>query len=216
MGHAQPMPDPVVLTDEQVDAELTRLCADLRAARVHSGLSARSAAANAGLNPATLWRVENAHTRPTLLVFTNLSLMLGVHPEIDDGNPAPRRPMSARWRLPPGYRLRPAVVEAGWDPLKRFWRGVFHLRRVRLGAELWWARRQELTVPLDARAACRRLGVSHHALSAVEHGPSWPDLATVVRVAGLTGRRIVLTSDEDGERVPPWDRDTPVSGPSPP
>ena len=75
---------------------------------------------------------------------------------------------------------------------------------MRLGSELWWARYSELAEPLDAEAACRWPGISHHTLSNVETGPKWPDLASVVRVAGLTGRRLVMAPLAAGLRLPPW------------
>jgi hypothetical protein len=95
-------------------------------------------------------------------------------------------------------------VYASWPLEKRELHGRLHSVRIRLGCELWSARYIELVEPLDAAGACRLLDISHHTLQAVERGPKWPDLATFVRVAALTGRRLVLTSQEAGLRAPPW------------
>jgi transcriptional regulator with XRE-family HTH domain len=199
--------DPVVLGDAEVAAELVRLCGALRAARVTAGVSTREAAAAAEVNLGTLWPLEQARNRPTFLVFARLAEVAGATLELEDqsaGKPLHRLRVGQGWPLPPGYQLGPAMVYADWSPQKRGTHQRMHSTRARLGAELWWARLSELAEPLDGASACRLLGMSHHTLAAVEFGPDWPDLASVVRVAGLTGRRVVLTSMGAGLRLPPW------------
>lgn len=198
------MRDPVVLTDAVAAAELARLCGELWEARERAGVSTRAAAAVGGVNLGTLWRVERARSRPTFQVLARLAEVAGVTLEIDDGRPVSRQPASQEWPLPPGYRLEPVIVQDAWEPAKRRLHQRMHHVRVRLGAELWWARHAELADPMDAETVCRLLGMSHHTLSRVEFGPSWPDLASIVRVAGLTGRRVVLAPVDGGLRVPAW------------
>ncbi len=188
----------------EVDAEVARLCAELREARIAQRYSTRETADLAGINLGTLFRLEQGRTRPTFTRFARVAATIDVQLEYD-ADPKPRRfPPRTRWPVPPGYRYRPVVVEAGWDEDARWWHERLHYIRVRLGAELWWARQQELVPPLDAEAACRLLGMSHHTLVAVESGPGWPDLASIVRAAGLTGRRLVLAARQQGLPVPPW------------
>jgi hypothetical protein len=151
-----------------------------------------------------VWRVETAQHPPAFLSLARLAEAADATLELDDGRPVRRFPMGQGWPLPPGYRLGAAVAYADWPPEKRQLHARMHSVRVRLGAECWWARYTVLSNPLDGEAACRLVGISHHTLNNVEFGPKWPDLASVVRVAGLTGRRLVLVPMAAGLRVPPW------------
>lgn len=107
--------------------------------------------------------------------------------------------------LPPGYD--PWRPELGRIAMPANFDEPAHWERVQIGAELWWARWVELADPLHDAAMCRLLGISRHTLTAVEYGPRFPDLAMVVRVGAVTGRRLVLTETDADLRVPPWAAD---------
>jgi transcriptional regulator with XRE-family HTH domain len=189
---------PVVLTDAEVGAELGRLAGELKAARQASS-SGRDAAAAAGTNQSTVWRIENARTRPTFRIFVRLALVAGALLDLDDGRTPPRRPPRPEVLARHGYAPPPLIAYADWSPEQYAVEDALHRTRVRLGAELWWARRTELDPPLDAAGTCRLLGISHHTLTAVERGPGdLPDLASVVLVAGMTGRKVVVRIGRGG------------------
>jgi transcriptional regulator with XRE-family HTH domain len=195
---------PQVLTEPEVRAELLRLVVELRAAREASSWTTREVAERAGMGAGALWRLEQGRNLPTFLKLSALAEALELLLEVDDGVERPRQPLEApRW-LPPGYRQRLAIVYADWPREKMEKHGRLHTVRLTLGAELWWARQVELTPALDAAAAARLLGMSPHTLKAVEFGPDWPDVASIVRAAGLTGRRLTLTPASAGRRVSPW------------
>jgi hypothetical protein len=108
-------------------------------------------------------------------------------------------------RAPAGYRPRPLLLteEEATAPTAHLDRAA-HADRVRVGAELWWARQHELDPPLDAAALCSLLGMSAHTLTAVEFGPAWPDLASLIRVAGVTGRRVMVVDRAWPAPPLPW------------
>lgn len=68
----------------------------------------------------------------------------------------------------------------------------------------------ELDPALTDEAECELLGMSHHTVHAVEFGTAskpasgWPYLTSIIRVAGLTGRRIELCGLNEDARMPPW------------
>lgn len=84
--------------------------------------------------------------------------------------------------------------------------------------------RRQLEKYLSDDAMCELLAISHHTLRSVEFGPrleskkrgvegsptdaavvGWPRLASMVRVAAVTGRRLVLVDEALLQRLPPWD-----------
>jgi transcriptional regulator with XRE-family HTH domain len=195
----------VVLPREAVEAEVARLCQELAEARRARGLSIRSVAESAGINHGTVWRIENGRSRPTLLRFLRFVLAVGLLVDLDDGADRPMVPMS-RWRPNRDYLRRLGVVDVPADDGRSWYSADPGSVRSRLGCELWWARHNDLADPLDAAGMCFLLEMSHHTLEEVEFGFNmWPSLASVVRVAGVTGRRLVLNDSSEGWRSPPWD-----------
>lgn len=201
------MHEPAVLTPGTVAAEVTRLCGELRELRVDGHVSTRDAAELAGIPQATLWRMESARHPPTFLRVLCVAFAVGATVDLDDGRG--RAPVTVKAVFaPPGYIPRkaedpPPKVLA--DPWKSQLVGeLMPTGRVRVGAELWWGRMTEFGRPLEAESACRLLDMSHHTLTDIEFGPGWPSLTSVVRVAGLTGRRVVLNRGVNTWRTPPW------------
>lgn len=208
------------MTDTMVGAELGRLVGQLKVERQAIGLSTREAAARAQMNQGTLWRLETARTRPTFLRFARLVDVLGLRIELWRGlaparagqpwdldleGPEPRR-LPLDWTVisPLQYRTRELLVHDSWSQQVREEFLRLHQTRTRIGVDLWWGRYIDLDPGLDAQAVCRLLGMSHHTLTAVEHGPGWPDMASIVLLAGLTRRRLELVEADLGPLVPPW------------
>lgn len=191
------------LPDEEVAAEVTRLCGDLRAARHAVGMTTREVAEHARIQQATVWRMETAKNQPTLLRYLLAVLAVGSLVDLDDGTARPIVSMFD-WPSHPGYRQQEPIGDVTWTE-DDWWRNrVVRVPRWRLGSELWWARQLDVPERLDVSAACRLLGMNHHTLTDVEFGPGWPSLASLVRTAGLTGRKVVLNAIDDGWRTPPW------------
>ena len=193
------------LTDAEVDAEVSRLCSDLREARIGSGETTRAVASAIQVPQATVWRIETGQVQPTFLRFLLLTLAADHVVDLDDGTQRPLMPC-VLWPSNPQYpevRLISAGPEEAGQRRDRQ-QAAARPYRVRVASELWWARQLDMPDPLSAQDMCRRLEMNHHTLSDVEFGPGWPSLASLVRVAGLLGRRLVLNRGEDGWRLPPW------------
>lgn len=193
------------LTDAEVDNEVSRLCADLRQARNASGETTRAVAAAIQVPQATVWRIETGQVQPTFLRFLLLTLAVDHVVDLDDCTQRVLVPC-VLWPTNPQYpKVLPISAGPGEAGQRRDrQQAAARPYRVRVASELWWARQLDMPEPLSAQDVCRRLEMNHHTLSDVEFGPGWPSLASVVRVAGLLGRRLVLNRAEDGWRLPPW------------
>jgi hypothetical protein len=147
---------------------------------------------------------------------------LGKRLELDDGAERPREMPRHALALPEPNDYVWFPIEAGSPTAHQDIRCFYRLYG--MGQELWWGRRQELSKYLTDDAMCELLGISHHTLRSVEFGPrlrgsrgragrgsarvgvtGWPRLASMVRVAAVTGRRLVLVDEALLLRLPPWD-----------
>lgn len=135
--------------------------------------------------------------------------MAPVHPprgcgwvELDDGHGRPRTLDPTAVALPPHYRPGVPVVSA--DDVYPFATVESHWERVRLGARLWWARHREVNPPMSAADVRRTLGMSAHTLTAVEFGPGWPSVTSIVRVAALFDMTLTLVPAATAQQQPPW------------
>jgi transcriptional regulator with XRE-family HTH domain len=185
---------PVVISDEDAVAEASRLGQQLGAVRRAAGYTTRAVAAAAGVNLGTLWRLETGRNAASMYKFGSLAKALRHRIELDDGSDRPRMPLAERALWPPGW------AGAGPPDLQPSLRNAYE--QLRLGAELFWIRRHLLG--LTDEAVCELLGMSHHTLRAVEFGPRWPYLTSVIRVVALSGRRLELAPDRVPPRLPPW------------
>lgn len=199
----------MVLTNEQVAGEVARLSSSLRQRRGELRVTTRDAAARAQMNQGTLWRLESGQNAPRLWPFGRLAHALGLQLELDDGRDRPRLSLPAEFLWPGGrvgYWPSTRARLSSTPDADRFLDGV----RQRIGAELRWARTAELDPALTQESACELLGMSHHTLRAVEVGlasmpaSGWPYLTSIIRVAGLTGRRVELCDLTEPSRIPPW------------
>ncbi|WP_395659982.1 helix-turn-helix domain-containing protein [Nocardioides sp.] len=189
---AQPVTPPVVLAGGEVDRRRLELTSQLGRLRTEAGLSVRAVADQAGVSTGTLWRIETGRADPRWSTFAMLAGRYGhlvdvLHPD---------RPR------PPGLDYEVAAQTEGYWPCSRRVPMVLHAdsrwwtnaQIVRIGAELWWARRHELNPPLDATGAAALLGINRSTLRNVEHGAFQPRLSTVIAAAGLTGRHLVFVA----------------------
>src|SRR5205823_5515147 len=94
--------------------------------------------------------------------------------ELDDGRPLPRTMPSEAVTTPPGYWFSPTGV--GAEDRARGAKVFAAYQPIRLGGELWCARRNELSPPLSVEAACQLLGMSVPTLRAAEDGGAFPRL----------------------------------------
>ena len=196
------MRKPVVLSEQEVSSEAARLIAGLREARLTAKVSGRKVAAQAGIVQSSVWRFEVGRVVPRLWQIGRLAHALGRRLELDDGERRPRMPLEEKYLWPPGHGFWPSSRALKSPPEGAGW--AVDRVRARIGAELTWARRWEFDPPLRDEAACELLGMSHHTLRAVESGPEWPYLTSVIRVAGLSGRRLALCDLDAHSRRPPW------------
>jgi transcriptional regulator with XRE-family HTH domain len=209
-----------VLGDLEVSAEVQRLGAELRAARETAGLSHRALAAAADVNQGTVFRVERGLTAAGYPTFSRLAEASGVRLELDDGRRRPRTlPSYAVPLSVPGAGLFPPMAGYGAPGYQQQTRLFYRL--CAMGEELRWARQHEFAEPVTASEVCELLGFSHHTLRGVEDGPTsqtrpgpdgeddrvlvgWPRLSALIRAAAVTGRRLVLVSESEPLREPPW------------
>lgn len=194
-----------MLTDAEVAVEVRRLCYDLRQARDAAGKTGREVAEEAQITQSTVWRIETAQHQPTYLRFILLTLAADHLVDLDDGTGRPLIPLPL-WPPSREYRYKPPISAGRSRAAQRRDDQQMDAQpyRHRIGSELWYARYRDMPEPLSAEEVCRRLDMNHHTLADVESGPGWPNLASVVRVAGLVGRQLVLNAREHGWRSPPW------------
>jgi transcriptional regulator with XRE-family HTH domain len=209
----------VALSDSEVASEVGRLCVEIRQARLAAGRTTREVAAAAGMNQGSLYRIEQGQIQPAYLTYARLAEVLGKRLELDDGAARARVVPRHVLMLPGGEVHCPTTEYPSWrQDVRLFYR--LH----GLGQELRWARHNDLeTYPTDD-VLCDLLGISHHTLRSVEAGPKvpltdsrqvdggdrkdrlgWPRLASMVSIAAVTGRRLVLVDEALLLRLPPWD-----------
>ncbi len=184
------MPGPnqvLVLTEQDVADEVSALCAELRAARQVQGLTVRGVAAAASVAPFTVTRVEAGSVAPSFAAFAKLAHasghVVGVrHVLLDWGEIESEQP----------------VVAPGWFPGGGAWwrsdgsdRALWLALRA-VGSELWWARCCGSSGQITQADAARRVGISRTTVHAIEGMVGNPLLSSVVRLADLTGREVVL------------------------
>ena len=178
---------PLVLTEQDVADDVSALCAELRAARRRHGLTVRGVAAAASVAPFTVTRVEAGSVAPSFATFAKLAdacaQVVGVrHVLLDWGEVESEQPVVAPGWFPGG---------GGWwrsDGSDRAW--WLALRAV--GSELWWARCCGSSGEITQAEAARRVGISRTTVHAIEGMVGNPLLSSVVRLADLTGREVVL------------------------
>lgn len=197
--------EPIELTEQDVAEEVSELCAQLRAARPASGLSVRGIAAAASVAPFTVTRVEAGSVTPNFATFAKLAHasghVVGVrHITWDWGETDSEDPVVAPWWFP---GRGPWWKSDGSD--RPTW---LQLRAV--GSELWWVRQYEFPALTEAEAA-RRAGLSRTTVHAIERMAGNPLLSSVVRLADLTGREVVLRAAGTPRPITVWEATRPPS-----
>jgi len=187
-GGAVPIPSGLLArTEQSVASEVSELCAKLRAARRARGLTVRGVAAAAAVAPFTVTRVEAGSVAPTFATFAKLAhasgQVVGVrHVLWDWGEIVSGEP----------------VVAPGWLPGRgAWWRSggsdrAMWLQLTAVGSELWWARWSGSAGEISEAEAARRVGVSRTTVHAIERLAGLPLLSSVIRLADLTDREVVL------------------------
>ena len=79
-----------------------------------------------------------------------------------------------------------------------------------VGSELWWVRQYEFPAFTEAEAA-RRTGLSRTTVHAIERMAGNPALSSVVRLADLTGREVVLRAAGTPRPITIWEATRPPS-----
>jgi len=185
--------------------EVSDLCAQLRKARQDLDLSVRRIAAAASVAPYTVTRVEAGTVVPSWITFTKLANasehVVGVRALIQDwGETSSGGPVVApRWL--PGRGV-------WWEPRGFDWEVWVQL--IAVGSELRWARQwafpdHEIT---EAEAA-RLLGMSRTTVHAIERLAGNPLLSSVVRLADLTRREVVLRRVGAPRPIAAWEATQP-------
>ena len=201
--------EPIVLTEQEVAEyvaeEVSELCAELREARKQRGLSVRGIAAAAGVAPFTVTRLEAGSVTPNFATFAKLAHasghVVGVrHRLFDWGQTDSEDLVVAPWWIPgrgPWWKSKPSD--------RPMW---LQLRSV--GFELWWARQYEFPALTEAEAG-RLLGMSRTTVHAIERMAGNPALSSVVRLADLAGREVVLREAGKPRPITPWEATRPPS-----
>ena len=197
--------EPFLMTEQDISEEVSDLCAKLRAARKHRGLSVRRIAAAASVAPFTVTRVEAGRVVPSWITFTKLAnaseYVVGVRDfnqdwgETSSGEPV----VDPRWL--PGRGV-------WWEPRGSDWEVWLQLRAV--GSELHWARQWAFpNHEITEAEASRILGMSRTTIHAIERLAGNPLLSSVVRLADLTGREIALREVGATRPITAWEATQP-------
>jgi len=201
--------EPIELTAqdvaEYVAEEVSKLCAQLRAARQTRRLSVRGIAAAAGVAPFTVTRLEAGSVTPNFATFAKLAHasghVVGVRHRLWDwGKTDSEDLVVAPWWIPgrgPWWKSEPSD--------RPMW-----LQLGSVGFELWWARHYELP-PLTEAEAAHRARLSRTTVHAIERMAGNPALSSVVRLADLTGREVVLRQAGKPRPITPWEATRPPS-----
>ena len=190
--------EPFVMTEQDAAEEVSELCAKLREAREDADLSVRAAAAAAGVAPFTVTRVEAGSVTPNFATFARLASasghVVGVrHILWDWGNTSDAPVVAPRWL--PGRGVYGTPRGSDWA----VWRQL-----AAVGSELWWARQYEFPALTEAEAA-RLLGMSRTTVHAIERMAGNPALSSVVRLAGLSYRVVVLRAAGKPRPITIWE-----------
>lgn len=188
----------IVMTEQEVAEEVSDLCAELGAARKRRGLSVRAAAAAAGVAPFTVTRLEAGSPAPNFATFAKLASasghVVGVRHILWDWGSTSDAPVAAPGWLP-GRGVYGTPRGSDWA----VWRQL-----AALGSELWWARQYEVPA-LTAAEAARQAGLSRTTVHAIERMAGNPALLSVVRLADLNHRDVVLRPAGEPRPVTIWE-----------
>jgi transcriptional regulator with XRE-family HTH domain len=200
--------EPFLMSDQDVAEEVRDLCAQLRATRRAKGLSIRAVAAAASVAPYTVTRVEAGTVSPSWATYAKLANarehVVGVRAALWDwGEVDPTAPFVAPWWWLPATR-GPWWKSDGSD--RAVW---LQLRAV--GSELCWARLYAFPNEITEAEAARLLGMSRTTVHAIERLSGNPLLSSVVRLADLTRREVVLRPAGAPRPVTPWEATRPPS-----
>ena len=169
---------PPLMSDQEVAEKVAALCAWLRAARRAKDLSIRAVAAGASVSPFTVTRVEAGDVVPSWDTYAKLANASGCVVSVRD---------RLLGEVAPPLRGISATREKR-DPDWEAW-----LQLATVGSELNWARHMAfMNHEITEAEAARLLGMSRTTVHAIEHSTGNPLLSSVVRLADLTGREVVL------------------------